>query len=127
MRASDIQPGVVYAYRQNQYEPVRPIVFLAPVDRDHLYAKTRVPGPSFRKAPDARAPRNGTVYNAGTIGWPAALGDPDSDLDDLRAVTLQRFEKVTSGLGRRCEYMLVTRLARVIGPWEAEAHGESED
>ncbi|MEV8639487.1 hypothetical protein AB0395_48580, partial [Streptosporangium sp. NPDC051023] len=69
-------------------------------------------------ASDASAPRNGTVYNGGTIGYPAALGDPQSDLDDLRAVTLRRFEQVTSTLGRRVEYTLVTNLTRVIGPWE---------
>lgn len=117
MKAKDITPGEVYVYRQYRHDPPRPIVFLAPVDRDHLYIKTRTHGPAFRKAPDATAPRPGTVFNGGTIGYPAVLGNPGSDLDDLRAVTLARFERVTSTLGRRVEYTLVTALARVIGPW----------
>ncbi|WP_068922167.1 hypothetical protein [Planobispora rosea] len=117
MKAKEITLGVVYAYRASKYEEPRPIVFLAPVDRDHLYIKSRTHGRAFLKAPDGSSPQAGTVYNSGTIGYPAALGAPDSDLDDLRAVTLERFERVTSTLGRRCEYTLVTALARVIGPW----------
>ena len=117
MKAKDVQPGVVYAYRDHFHGRLRPIVFLAPLDRDHLYAKPAVHGPTFRKAPEGSAPRVGTVYNGGAIGYPAALGDVDSDLDDLRAVTLARFQQVTSTLGRRCEYALVVRLARVVGPW----------
>ncbi|MER6830854.1 hypothetical protein ABT352_33010 [Streptosporangium sp. NPDC000563] len=118
MKAKDIKPGEVYAYR-DRFGPVRPIVFLAPVDRDHLYLKTRTPGPAFKRAGDGSAPRAGTVYNGGTIGYPAALGNEQSNPEDLRAVTLTRFERVTSTLGRRCEYTLVTALARVIGPWES--------
>jgi hypothetical protein len=122
MKAKDIQPGKVYAYRQGTYRTVRPIVFLAPVDKDHLYAKSRIHGPAFKRAPDATAPTAGTVYNAGTIGYPAALGSEGSDINDLRAVTLTRFERVTSTFGRRCEYTLVTVLARVIGPWDEATH-----
>lgn len=54
------------------------------------------------------------------------LGDPGSDLDDLTSVTLARFRSVTSTLGRRCEYTLVYRMARVIGPW-AEYVASCED
>lgn len=118
MKARDIQPGVVYAYRRSKYDPPRPIVFLTSADRDHLYIESRTHGRAFLKAPDASAPRNGTIYNGGTIGYPAALGNPQSDLDNLRAVTLTRFERVTSTLGRRVEYMLVTSLMRVVGLWE---------
>lgn len=126
MKAKDIKPGEVYAYRQSRYDEPRPIVFLAPVDREHLYFKSRTPGLAFLKEKDATAPRAGTVFNGGTIGYPAALGYADSDLDDLRAVTLHRFERVTSTLGRRCEYTLVTVLARVIGPWEEAAAPPAE-
>ncbi|GAA2990284.1 hypothetical protein GCM10017559_07860 [Streptosporangium longisporum] len=125
MRGEDIQPGVVYAYRQNRYDPPRPIVFLAPVDRDHLYIESQTYGPRFKKAPEGSTPRVGTIYSGGTIGYPAALGDPASNLDDLRAVTLARFRGVTSTLGRRCEYALITALARVIGPWEETAPADS--
>lgn len=124
MKAKDIRPGVVYAYRQGSYRRLRPIVFLAPVDSDHLYRKSRIHGPAFKQAPEASAPTAGTVYNSGTIGYPAALGNEDSDLDDLRAVTLTRFEHVTSTLGRRCEYLLVTVLARVVGPWDSSLSEE---
>lgn len=120
MKAKDIKPGTVYAYRQSMHDPPRPIVFLTPADPEHLYIKSRTHGPTFRKAPDASTPRGGTVYNGGTIGYPAALGDPER-LDDLRAATLDRFRRVTSTLGRHVEYTLVTRLARVIGPWEDTA------
>jgi hypothetical protein len=123
MKAKDIKPGVVYAYRQSRSDPVRPVVFLAPVDSDHLYINSRTHGRAFLKAPDATAPRAGSVYNSGTIGYPAALGGEPSDLDD---VTLTRFERVTSTLGRRCEYTLITRLARVIGPWEDVADSSAE-
>jgi hypothetical protein len=114
MKAKDIQPGVVYAYRDHFHGRLRPIVFLAPLDRDHLYISSRTHGRAFLKALDAAAPRAGSVYNSGTIGYPAAFGREPSDLD---GVTLTRFERVTSTLGRRCEYTLITRLARVIGPW----------
>lgn len=117
MKAKDVQPGAVYAYRDHFHGRLRPIVFLAPLHRDHLYIKSPINGPTFRKAPEGSTPRAGTVYNGGTIGYPAVLGDVDSDLDELRAVTLGRFQRVTSTLGRRCEYTLVVRLARVVGPW----------
>ena len=117
MKAKDVQPGVVYAYRDHFHGRLRPIVFLAPLDRDHLYATSPVHGPTFSKAPEGSAPRAGTVYNGGTIGYPAVLGEAGSNLDDLRAVTLARFQRVTSTLGRRCEYTLVVRMARVVGPW----------
>ena len=118
MRAKDITPGEVYAYQERAGEPVRPIVFLAPVDRDHLYAKSRTSGRAFHKAAAGSEPRAGTVYNSGTVGYPAAVGTGDAAATDMRAITLDRFERVTSVLGRRCEYTLVTRLARVIGRWE---------
>ncbi|MGA4989916.1 hypothetical protein [Nonomuraea bangladeshensis] len=117
MKAKDIKPGTVYAYR-DPLGTVRPIVFLTPAEREHLYIKSSTSGVTFRKAPEGSRPRGGTVWNAGTIGYPAVLGSPGSDLDDLTAVTLARFRSVTSTLGRRCEYTLVFRMARVIGPWE---------
>ena len=127
MRAKDIKPGVVYGYRDH-FHGIRPIVFLAPIDRGHLYIKSRTSGPAFQRAPDSVAgPRPGSVYNSGTVGYPAALGKPGYDVDDLREVTLARFEQVTSTLGRRCEYGLVVRLARVIGPWETASPDSSEE
>jgi hypothetical protein len=45
----------------------------------------------------------------------------------VQAITLNRFEQVTSTLGRRGEYMLVTRLARVIGRWEEFAPDSSSE
>lgn len=124
MKAKDVKPGVVYAYRDRFYPEPRPIVFLAPTDRDHLYIKTRTAGRAFQKAPEGSTPSDGTVWNSGTIGYPAVLGDVGSNLDDLRAVTLARFRQVSSTLGRRCEYTLVVRLARVVGPWDATATEE---
>ena len=127
MKAKDIKPGEVYAYQERAGEPVQPIVFLAPLDRDHLYAKSSTAGRAFRKAPAGSELRNGTVYNSGTVGYPAAVGIGRATLADVQAITLNRFEQVTSTLGRRCEYMLVTRLARVIGRWEEFAPDSSSE
>ncbi|MER6575793.1 hypothetical protein [Nonomuraea sp. NPDC001023] len=118
MRAKDITPGDVYAYQERAGEPVRPIVFLAPMDRNHLYIKSRTPGRAFHPAAAGSEPRAGTVYNSGTVGYPAAIGTGSATVADMRAITLDRFKQATSVLGRRCEYTLVTRLARVIGRWE---------
>jgi hypothetical protein len=127
MRAKDITPGEVYAYQERAGEPVRPIVFLAPLDRNHLYIKSRTSGRAFRKASEASEPRAGTAYNSGTIGYPAAVGTGIATPADMRAITLDRFERTMSVLGRRCEYMLVTRLARVIGRWEEFAADSPEE
>lgn len=127
MKAKDIKPGEVYAYQERAGEPVRPIVFLAPCDRDHLYIKSRTAGRAFRKAPAGSEPRNGTVYNAGTAGYPAAIGTGSATPADLLSVTLERFEQVTSILGRRCEYTLVVRMARVIGTWAEFSASQTEE
>lgn len=127
MKAKDVKPGEVYAYQERAGEPVRPIVFLAPCDRDHLYIKSRSAGRAFRKASAGSEPRNGTVYNAGTVGYPAAIGTGSATPADLLSITLGRFEQVTSVLGRRCEYTLVYRMARVIGTWDEFANQPEED
>jgi hypothetical protein len=122
MKARDIKPGEVYAYRRGrgEYASVRPVVFLAPLDSDHLYQKRMQPGATYQKAASGAKPQRGTVYNSGTIGYPAATTSHEN-VDVLSTATLERFGKTTSGLGRRIEYELVTSLTHVVGLYEQVA------
>lgn len=125
MKAKDIKPGEVYAYRSSKSGSVSPIVFLAPVDSEHLYSTTsshRGPdAPAFVKARRGAKPGRGSYYSAPTHGYPAITGMGDSSIDRLTSATLADFEAASSSRvdgDSYITYTVVTALGHIIGPYE---------
>ncbi|MEV0830855.1 MULTISPECIES: hypothetical protein [Streptosporangiaceae] len=122
MKAKDIKSGVVYAHQRGrgEYASVRPVVFLAHADSDHLYSTTshhRPKGsPAFQKAtyPGAK-PKRGQGYSASDVGYPIATGPADK----LAEVTLADFEAAASHYhAHGVEFNVLTSLTSVVGPYE---------
>lgn len=131
MRATEIQPGVVYAYRNSS--GLYPIVFLARADRDHLYRSAdrfRQPGtPAFQKAPAGAKPHRGTRIS-GTCGYPVVVGygaeTGETTVEALTVVDLADFEAATTGgVVDGLAFDLVTSLGRVVGPWQEAVAAEA--
>lgn len=124
MRAKDIKPGVVYGYRQGKYGTVTPIVFLAPIDKDHLYATTshhRKDGtPAYVKARPTSKPGRSALFSGPTIGYPAIVGEYTATAENLPTKTLADFEVTpTQYIGEGgFRYQVITSLAGVIGLYE---------
>ncbi|MGW4425766.1 hypothetical protein [Streptosporangium sp. NPDC004631] len=131
MRAAEIQPGVVYAYRIGPGR-LRPVVFLTRADRDHLYwtaDRFRQPDtPAFRKAPAGATPHRGTRIS-GTCGYPVVVGygveTGETTVEALTETTLADFEAATTGgVVDGVAFELVVSLGRVVGPWQEAAAAE---
>jgi hypothetical protein len=124
MKAKDIKPGVVYGINSSKsYGTANPIVFLAPVDRDHLYQTTSRHSPegtpSHVKARAGAKPGRGSMFSSPTIGYPAVVGRGDHTLDRLKTVTLADFEAATSTHSSDdWWFTLVTVLGHIQGPYE---------
>ncbi|MEO3869368.1 hypothetical protein ABGB18_11100 [Nonomuraea sp. B12E4] len=123
MKAKDIKPGVVYGYRRGKYGSVTPVVFLAPIDKDHLYATTshhRKPDtPAYVKARSGSKPGRGSFYSSPTVGYPVVLGGTTTKPGSLPSVTLADFEAATSNyLGDGISYGVITTLGHVAGLYE---------
>lgn len=136
MKKSDIKPGVVYAYQRfgrHPVDPREPIVFLGMSEygQGHvigeLWQDARGHGcRAFMRPAPSRHVQAGTVHNDGSIGYPAVLLDHEAPLvtterlDSLLSVTPQDFRVAVSarGLGSGRLLLVVTSMARVVGPWE---------
>jgi hypothetical protein len=127
MRKVDIKPGVVYAYqRWGRSGSREPIMFLTSSPWiGALWKETREPDVlAFRPARNAHAPQAGTVYNDGTIGYPAVLFEESKptaeDLILLRSITFEDFRRARASWDaeRGVNFVLVTSMARVVGLWE---------
>jgi hypothetical protein len=124
MKAKDIKPGVVYGYRRGKYGTVTPIVFLAPVDKDHLYATAshhrKAGTPAYVKAGPNSKPGHSTLFSGPTIGYPAITGEYAATADNVPAKTLADFEAATSHyIGEEgWRFQVITSLTGVIGPYE---------
>lgn len=133
MKAKDIKPGTVYAYRRSKYSTPQPIVFLAPVDAEHVYVTADrfrpKDAPAYRKAHGRAKPGRGSGYASPSYGYPAVVAYGDVSQVDLTAVTLADFETSTSGYdaARGISFMLVTNLGQIVGDYEeAVAAAERE-
>jgi hypothetical protein len=135
MKAKDIRPGVVYGYRAGADDRVKPVVFLAPVDADHLYQTTshhRKPGTvAYVKAHrGAKLGNSRLLSSSPTVGYPAAQPSRTSREKatpfDLGCVTLEDFEAATSHVAPMLgvEFTLVTSLTHVRGLYETELAAE---
>lgn len=125
MKKADIKPGVVYTYRQHVSNELVPVVFLSGSSQiGALYQENRRDARAFRHAPDAHRVRAGTVYNDGTIGYPAVLlHDSKPSADDMAllcGITITDFRRATASWDseRGLNFILVTSMARVVGQWE---------
>jgi hypothetical protein len=130
MRKQDIKPGVVYAYKYrgaHPLDPVVPIVFLSNYRWiGALRQDARGYGDrAFKHAHSVlQKPRAGTVYNDGTIGYPAVIiDDPRPTAEQfatMAVLTLQDFDRAREPVigDGPCKFILVTSMARVTGEWE---------
>jgi hypothetical protein len=124
MRKHDIQPGVVYAYQEGKYQDPKPVMFLS----TDLYTSQRRSelGPRFRKAASDATPHSGRYDNPSTGYLVAIMRDQflkRVDRDEVAA----RMAKVTLAdaqaagwehLDDLISFMLLVRLAPVLGPWD---------
>ncbi|MFI6883424.1 hypothetical protein [Streptosporangium canum] len=133
MKAKDIKPGVVYGYRASKHSEVRPVVFLAAVDADHVYREAdrfaQKGTPAFGKARSGTKPKRGTGYSGRTCGYPVVISYGQVDVEALASVTLAEFEAATSTYRgeQGTQFNLVTNLGHVIGPWEEAAAAEQAE
>lgn len=138
MKASEIKPGVVYAWQDgnNEYARVRPVMFLAqPGPKAQLYSK----GERYRKTPEGGLifvaqpgrPRVGIGYSGLTIGYPA-VGIPSfgTGWDEPIAeaikfmtehaadLTLDAFKAAKAeSAGPEVRWFVFPTLAKVKGEW----------
>ncbi len=135
MKAKDIEPGVVYGWRRGTLDTPSPVVFLAPVDAEHVYRTSdrhRPEGsPTYQKSTTRARPGRGIGYPGVTYGYPVATARLDASPDvlaHLTKVTLADFEASASGSFDResgIGLTLVTALGQIIGPYE-EVRGAHE-
>lgn len=133
MKAKDIKPGVVYGYRSSKYGHLQAVVFLAPVDGNHLYhsASSSKPkgSPAFIKAREGSKPgRRGSTYSSPTTGYAAVRTSSPEAATHLRAITIEDFEEAASratvsGI-KDAEFTLITTLAHILGPYAELKAGE---
>jgi hypothetical protein len=123
VRAKDIKPGVVYGQQRgrSEYADIRAVVFLAPVDGDHLYATTshhRKKGePAFEKRRPGSKPSRGRGWSAPDVGYPVVYGPPAK----IGTITLADFEAATSTYydhGSGIEFRVLTSLTSIVGTYE---------
>ena len=140
MKLKDIKPGVAYAYQDSKSRQAGKIIFLAvPGESIRLYRETAWRAGSdkhaFTRSRETR-PQSGQsdVWTRQAVhGYPAvqihlAYGEqPEPDLtavtwDDFLAVTVATTEDKARGI----KFILVTRLACVLGPWDEVMAAEAQ-
>lgn len=133
MKAKDIKPGEVYAYRPSKYGRIIPVVLLAPADKDNLYVsqptRRKSGDPWYPKAPRATKPSRGSGYSDPSYGYPAVMPLTEKgDLAVLRGVTLADFEAATQREDheRGITFMLLDNVAHIVGPYEEIIAAEAE-
>ena len=131
MKKTDVRIGTVYAYQQygrHPLDPIQPIVFLSEYPwLNTLRQDARGYGPHAFKRPHSSVtkPQAGTVYNDGTIGYPAVIGSTEAseqELATLRSLRLDDFDAAREDITEDgLKFVLVTSMARVTGEWEPTA------
>jgi hypothetical protein len=124
MRKQDIKPGVLYAWKRgrSEFDEPHPIVFLNTPADGELYAKTshhRPPGtPAFIRAREGATPHR--VSFGSDVGYPAVRfhRDAEGNPSSLLAITLDDFTATAGGIQAGREFVLITSLAAIAGPWD---------
>ncbi|MGI5274716.1 hypothetical protein ACQEUU_37165 [Nonomuraea sp. CA-218870] len=135
MKAKDIKPGTVYAYRRSQYQEFKPIVFLAPLDSEHLYTSAADRDATrFKPVPNAGKPSKGS-WSMPATGYAAVstatrrIGEDAAGADVFDGVTLDDFLLAESSTDyeRGLEFVVVFNLGHVHGLYADIMAAEEEE
>lgn len=137
MIRSDVTPGTVYAYKPGTHSPIRPLVFLAPLDRDHLYTGRRIAtntsgrrseNVAFERAPSAFTRPGAATDWVNAVGYAAVtlhrsyVDTPVRRRDAIELMpTIAMEDFLAPGReddGRALEYVVVYSLNHILGPYE---------
>ena len=111
MKRADIKPGEVYAYQESKYHTPDEIMFLAPLDNDHLYQTNRGRkrgDPYYTLVTHATRPSNNYFY--GSTGYLVAIGS-----NVLKATLEEAITGKAEGEPTGYRYSVLIQTTRVIG------------
>jgi hypothetical protein len=114
VKRADINPGEVYAYQESKYGSADEVIFLTPLDKDHLYQSNRgrKPGDPYYTL-DEHAKRPAKNYFYGSTGYLVAIGS-----NVVKATLEEAINGKPKDVTSSYRYTVLIQTTKVIGLYQ---------